>query len=894
MPSVTFDGQSLSVKGRRVWLSACELDYALVPAPAWRRHLEAAAAAGFNAIVSSCPWSLHEPRPGRWRFDGGCDVASFVRLCSELNLWLVLKIGPVVGGTHDGGGLPAWLSDVAGIRLREPNAVFFDRVTRWYHALAERIAPLQASERGPIRERETGPIVAVQIEDDWACGDSKQAQIYFNELVRFAREVGLSVPLLTANQSWTSVDAVTDTWTGWVDLSATVRQLAHLEPERPRIVTVRDPARDRFLGEAAAAPAGGHEHLLRLACTLAAGGQFVVGDAFSTVHRDAPTGRRGGRFHASVAREGSMFDAALAPRECYAPIHRIASFASSFGHVFAQADVGHQAVVVEPEHALGVTAISLAGAGGTAVFVFTPHASRSAQSVPLLLRDGRRMNAHIGNALVTWFLLDVDLFGLGVLDHSSIPPVAFLDRKYLVFVGTAGFAADISIDGVPINMRVPTHGAGARPTIEKRRDLVIVVCNDAQFDGLRLVNGVIECAVGGKRVRIDRDGSASSVVVRSRAERREEFSASVAWSKRVAAPDLVAGTSQRFAFIPGPATLAACGDRHGCGWYRTTFRRSSAGTVSIVAPSVGDRATLWLDGKRVATIGAHGDRFPIDVKVAAGEHVLVAFVERLGRPCAGEHVGRRVGLFGAMFDVKPIRSHPRRVRNASADPFALRGFVYHASRGDVGSGAALEWKVTIGGRGPLIVDHGLPEGVTGTLLVDGAPVARISEDGVDDLAIVLDAVRAPGLANGAVVARLVFDGDVDEKSIARASKSVRFFEAKEAIGAAHAFARWDPPRFDAPTDRPVKGVPLWSHGVVRWTSVPTDLWLDVAGFSDGSLFVNGEACGRFMRRGGSGGTRLFVPRESLRVGTNEFAIFDLDGAAPTSSSLSTRSGARSS
>src|SRR5262245_13514131 len=70
MPNVTFDGQSFSVRGRRIWLSAVEFDYALTPAEAWPERLAAAVHAGFNAIVVNCPWSMHEERAGRLRFDG--------------------------------------------------------------------------------------------------------------------------------------------------------------------------------------------------------------------------------------------------------------------------------------------------------------------------------------------------------------------------------------------------------------------------------------------------------------------------------------------------------------------------------------------------------------------------------------------------------------------------------------------------------------------------------------------------------------------------------------------------------------------------------------------------------------------------------------------------------
>src|SRR5262245_61223315 len=134
MPNVTFDGQSFSVRGRRIWLSAVEFDYALTPPGAWPDRLDAAVHAGFNTVVANCPWLLHEERAGRFRFDDELDIVRFTSLCAERGLWLVLRIGPSIGGTYDGGGLPTWLSGLADIKIREPNPVFFERVTRWYRA----------------------------------------------------------------------------------------------------------------------------------------------------------------------------------------------------------------------------------------------------------------------------------------------------------------------------------------------------------------------------------------------------------------------------------------------------------------------------------------------------------------------------------------------------------------------------------------------------------------------------------------------------------------------------------------------------------------------------------------------------------------------------------------
>ena len=74
MPSVTYNGQSFAIDGRRLWILGASIDYARVPSAMWAERIAAARQAGFNAIATACPWSLHEPRRGRYHFQGDADI----------------------------------------------------------------------------------------------------------------------------------------------------------------------------------------------------------------------------------------------------------------------------------------------------------------------------------------------------------------------------------------------------------------------------------------------------------------------------------------------------------------------------------------------------------------------------------------------------------------------------------------------------------------------------------------------------------------------------------------------------------------------------------------------------------------------------------------------------
>ena len=99
MVSVTYDGQSFSLEGRRIWILGAAIEYTRVPPEYWADRIAAASQAGFNTISTSCPWLVHEPRKGRFSFHGQSDVRRFVELCAAAGMWVLLRPGPFVGTT---------------------------------------------------------------------------------------------------------------------------------------------------------------------------------------------------------------------------------------------------------------------------------------------------------------------------------------------------------------------------------------------------------------------------------------------------------------------------------------------------------------------------------------------------------------------------------------------------------------------------------------------------------------------------------------------------------------------------------------------------------------------------------------------------------------------------
>jgi hypothetical protein len=238
MPAVSFDSKSfLLPAGRGVAVRfpvvGAAFDAALVDPERWDATLGGLRHAGFNTVVIRVPWLMHEPTPDRMVFEGACDLRRAVQAAAAAGLKVMLRIGPCVGGSFARGGLPDWIHAVAGERVREANPAFMARVTRFWHALAPHFVDLQATRNGNGTPR---PVIAVGIEDDWRCLDTDVGAAYFGALVRFAREVGIDVPLFTANNCWYSHEGVIDAWSNASDIARTAEELREVHPDAPPLM----------------------------------------------------------------------------------------------------------------------------------------------------------------------------------------------------------------------------------------------------------------------------------------------------------------------------------------------------------------------------------------------------------------------------------------------------------------------------------------------------------------------------------------------------------------------------------------------------------------------------------------------------------------------------------
>ena len=370
MATVTADGKSFIIDKQRHWIIGGLVGYAGVPRDSWKQRLLAARAAGLNTVAVPVVWAEHEPIKGKFRFDGDHDIAHFITLASELGLRVIPRIGPVSAGDLALGGMPPWLIRhvTDGARLRAETPAFLSRVSKWFNALGEQLAPLQAT---TTDAPDIGPIIAVEIEHRWACGDHDLADLYLTKLQRYAREGGFSVPAISANNLFARADGDIEAWSGYANIHSITRQLANALTTQPSLIADLQLGRTPAWGEADTNHKTADDCTATIAQVLSAGGQLIIGD-FAPAPR---MGFRGARLEHSRGAFATASNAELSVTPDHAAPHassdrldavrRISTFASGFQRVFAAIDAHNQPAMLAPAAVLGTVTDERTGERGS-------------------------------------------------------------------------------------------------------------------------------------------------------------------------------------------------------------------------------------------------------------------------------------------------------------------------------------------------------------------------------------------------------------------------------------------------------------------------------------------------------------------------------------------------
>ncbi|XP_023095080.1 beta-galactosidase-1-like protein 3 isoform X4 [Felis catus] len=177
--------------GHKFLIFGGSIHYFRVPREYWRDRLLKLKACGFNTLTTYVPWNLHEPQRGKFDFSGNLDLEAFVLMAAEIGLWVILRPGPYICSEMDLGGLPSWLLQDPKMILRTTYKGFVEAVNKYFDHLISRVVPLQYRKRGPI--------IAVQVENEY--GSFAEDKDYMPYIQKALLERGIVELLMTSDDA---------------------------------------------------------------------------------------------------------------------------------------------------------------------------------------------------------------------------------------------------------------------------------------------------------------------------------------------------------------------------------------------------------------------------------------------------------------------------------------------------------------------------------------------------------------------------------------------------------------------------------------------------------------------------------------------------------------------
>jgi beta-galactosidase len=886
MAKVTYDGRSLQIDGRRQWTMWGDMPYAYIPADAWRDRIRAAKQAGLNGISSPVFWNLHEPEPEQFDFEGRLNLKHFVEIVGEEGMFCWLRPGPYVGGVQSNGGLPPWLHGVKTDRksgpmlMRWASPPFLGAVSRYFGKVMEQVAGLQAT------SPDGGPLLMMQIEQNWFAHHEQQAEGYHRQLVRFLQENGCDVPITAANQLWQIVDGTIHTWQGSANLLADLRQLGQIQPDVPKFISrfvIKQPQSALQVDHQAMSP---EEILIRLSGVLAAGGQACIAPFAGGTLSGGEAGLLADGPAGHFAYPKAPLDALGKRQASYFAIKKCATFATQFGQTFANLHADAGPAVIHPQgdgHPPSV--IHLTGDRGEVIFVIKPPRDNKTKQINLLLGNGLSLPVHLDGDPVAWLGLDLPI-GQAVLDYTNLRPWALIAEKLLILFGPPGSQGLLSINGLPAQVAVPKKGQP--PLITAIDGLQVVVINNQQIDSAYPTEDSLWLDVAGlddegqplplkphsKATRIAANGDLSSVAISS--PRRPPAPKLSDWSS-CDAYSLLKNKAEEWTSLKVPTPLDLLDPSANRGWYRLQLPRSSKAKAADMLLAIGgDQFQIFRDGKYEATLRENGQ--PAKIK-PAGDIIMLAHI--IGRSSDGQSVGELKGVSSDLFHVEPVKLAKPVIENISTpDPYELKHFVFEQRADDPKPSQSYSWPAKPAGRQPMLLDL-VKFPVPALVRCNDKTIAYWHPSlSHGRLPITLDPQSESTFTTGQNRIEIVPLAPVPEKF--EVLKHIQLWQTKANVSAK---AKWSFMPFRLPNleenlgDTASGSGPAWHQTQFNARSSDLDLLVAFEFDGDAELWVNDRSVGR-IHASHVTNHRILIPRDILEVGENKLMLFTDVGDRP--------------
>jgi beta-galactosidase len=159
-----------------------EFHYARYPREEWRDELMKMKAGGINTVSTYVFWIHHEEVQGTFDWSDNRSLHDFIKLCQDVGLKVIIRMGPWCHGEVRNGGFPDWVEH-SGTNLRSKDPAFLDLVRPFFKE--------QADQMSGLLWKDGGPVIGVQLDNECDRPD------YLLALKDLAREVGVDVPFYT-------------------------------------------------------------------------------------------------------------------------------------------------------------------------------------------------------------------------------------------------------------------------------------------------------------------------------------------------------------------------------------------------------------------------------------------------------------------------------------------------------------------------------------------------------------------------------------------------------------------------------------------------------------------------------------------------------------------------
>ena len=188
------DGHALAVNNRyllldgKPWFPVMgEFQYTRYAAEHWEPELLKMKAGGVGIVSTYVFWIHHEEIEGQFDWSGRRDLRRFVELAGKHGLYVWVRVGPWDHGEVRNGGLPDWL--LRNPKIRQNDAAYLQSVQRFYGEIGRQLKGLFW--------KDGGPIVGVQIENEYHSRGAGMGEEHILTLRKMARDAGMDAPFYT-------------------------------------------------------------------------------------------------------------------------------------------------------------------------------------------------------------------------------------------------------------------------------------------------------------------------------------------------------------------------------------------------------------------------------------------------------------------------------------------------------------------------------------------------------------------------------------------------------------------------------------------------------------------------------------------------------------------------